>query len=44
MRQVYMDYNIPISPRDITLEEVRFFYVPLIDSLCRIQKDSKNGG
>jgi hypothetical protein len=44
MRQVYADYSIGISPRDITIEEIRFFYVPMIDSLCKIQKENKKHG
>jgi hypothetical protein len=43
MRQIYTDYSIAISPRDITLEEIRFFYTPLIEGLCKMQKDLKHG-
>jgi hypothetical protein len=38
MRQIYADYSLPISPRDITIEEIKFFYEPMIASLCRLQK------
>ncbi len=44
MRQIYMDYNLPINPSEITLDEVRFFYLPLIENLCKIQKEMKKGG
>jgi hypothetical protein len=38
MRQVYADYSPCVLPRDITLEEIRFFYEPLIGSLCKMQE------
>jgi hypothetical protein len=41
MRQVYLDYSISIPPGEISLEEIRFFYVPMIDSLCRLSKKAK---
>jgi hypothetical protein len=48
MTQIYIDYASLPSIRDITLEEVRFFYRPLIDGLIEIQKakikaDKNNG-
>jgi len=43
MLQIYADYNICISPREITLEEIRFFYEPMIGSLCKMQKELKRG-
>lgn len=39
-----MDYHLGLSPRDITLDEIRFFYEPMINSLCTLQKESKGGG
>jgi hypothetical protein len=39
MRQIYADYNPGINPRDITVDEIRFFYMPMIDGLCRMQKE-----
>ena len=39
-----MDYSLPINPSEITLDEVRFFYIPLIDNLCKIQKEMKKSG
>jgi hypothetical protein len=41
MRQVYADYSPCVPPRDITLDEIRFFYEPLIGPLCGIQKAAK---
>jgi hypothetical protein len=43
LRQICMDYTDGIDPRDITLEEIRFFYMPMIDSLCKLQKALKRG-
>ena len=41
MVQIYLDYaSLPLI-RDITLDEVRFFYTPLIDGLIEIQKEKK---
>jgi hypothetical protein len=41
LRQIYTDYSIVINPQDITIEEIRFFYTPLIEGICKIQKESK---
>ena len=43
MRQVYTDYSPCIPPSDITLEEIRFIYEPLVESLCKMQKAEKSG-
>jgi hypothetical protein len=40
MLQVYTDYSINIPPSDITIEEIRFFYNPMIESLCKLQKEA----
>ena len=39
LRQVCIDYASMISPRDITIDEIRFFYNPLTDGLCEMQKN-----
>jgi hypothetical protein len=41
-----MDYAAAVSPREITVDEIRFFYMPLIDGLCERQKvkAGKGGG
>ena len=36
--QIYMDYHSLPSIREITLDEIRFFYGPLIDGLIELQK------
>jgi hypothetical protein len=41
MRQIYADYSGLTSSQDITLEEIRFFYMPMIESLCKLQKKAK---
>jgi hypothetical protein len=41
MRQVYADYSPCVAPQDITLDEIRFFYEPLIRTLCGIQNAAK---
>jgi hypothetical protein len=38
MAQIYIDYASLPSIREITLEEIRFFYRPLIDGLIELQK------
>jgi hypothetical protein len=41
MQQVYTDFSISTPPAEITIEEIRFFYTPMIGSLCKIQKKAK---
>jgi len=43
MVQIYIDYNSLPSIREITLDEVRFFYEPLIDGLIELQKAKSKG-
>ena len=38
LRQVCIDYASAVNPRDITIDEIRFFYTPLIEGLCERQK------
>jgi len=38
LRQICIDYASMVNPRDITIDEIRFFYNPLIDGLCDRQK------
>jgi hypothetical protein len=39
LTQIYIDFASGVPPlRDITLEEIRFFYRPLIDGLIERQK------
>jgi len=39
LRQICIDYSSMINLRDITIDEIRFFYSPLIDGLCERQKN-----
>jgi hypothetical protein len=38
MTQIYIDYASLPSIRDITLEEIRRFYRPLLDGLVELQR------
>jgi hypothetical protein len=38
LRQICIDYASVINPREITIDEIRFFYTPLIEGLCERQK------
>jgi hypothetical protein len=45
LRQVCIDYSSMVDLRGITIDEIRFFYVPLIEGLCERQKNKgKSGG
>jgi len=39
LRQVCIDYASMVNPREITIDEIRFFYLPLLDGLCERQKN-----
>jgi hypothetical protein len=41
LTQVCIDYSSMVNPREITIDEIRFFYTPLIDGLCERQKIGK---
>ena len=41
LRQVCIDYASMVNPREITIDEIRFFYLPLLDGLCERQKNMK---
>lgn len=41
IRQIYIDYNLPINPDDLTLEQVHFFYDARIQILAKMQKLEK---
>jgi len=45
MTQIYIDYASLPSIREITLDEISFFYRPLVDGLLELQKAKagKNG-
>jgi hypothetical protein len=42
--QIYMDYSSLPLVREITLDEIRFYYAPLIAGLCELQKMKKKSG
>ena len=44
MTQIYIDFASLPSIREITVEEVRFFYTPLIDGLIELQQAKKKAG
>lgn len=37
IREIYQNYHIPTPPQKMTLEEIRFWYEPLIPSLILMQ-------
>jgi hypothetical protein len=41
LTQICIDYSSMVNPREITIDEIRFFYAPLIDGLCERQKALK---
>lgn len=43
IRQIYMDYHLPIMPDNLTMTQVHFFYDALIPGLIKIQKQQKEG-
>jgi hypothetical protein len=44
LTQVCIDYSSMVNPREITVDEIRFFYAPLIGGLCERQKIGKGKG
>jgi len=47
LRQICIDYSSMVNPRDITIDEIHFFYSPLVEALCERQKikvKGKSGG
>jgi hypothetical protein len=41
LRQIYMDYSLAVPFRDIAIDEIHFFYEPLIEGLMKLQKDTR---
>jgi hypothetical protein len=41
LTQVCIDYSSMVNPREITVDEIRFFYMPLINGLIERQKVAK---
>lgn len=41
IRQIYSDYHLPTNPMELSLEEIHFWYDPLVPGLLRMQKQVK---
>lgn len=41
IRQIYMDYHLPIMPDELTMKQVHFFYDARIPALITMQKYRK---
>ena len=41
IREVYQNYHLPMPPYALTLAEIRWWYEPLIPSLCEMQRAAK---
>lgn len=37
IREIYQNYHLPMMPQSLTLDEIRFWYDPLIPSLIKMQ-------
>ena len=35
--EIYQSYHLPVMPQSLTLDEIRFWYDPLIPSLVKMQ-------
>ena len=44
IRQIYMDYHLPIMPDDLTMQQVHFFYDARIPEVIKMQKWAKERG
>lgn len=42
IRQIYMDYHLPIMPDNLPMQQVHFFYDALIPGLIKIQQQAKD--
>lgn len=41
MREIYQNYQLPMRPEELLMEDLLFWYEPLIPSLVQMQKDLK---
>jgi len=41
IREIYQNYYLPMKVDELSLEDLLFWYEPLIPSLVRMQKESK---
>ena len=37
IREIYQNYHLPMNPGELTLQEVHFWYDPLIPGLIKMQ-------
>lgn len=43
LREIYQHYHLPMMPDTLTLEDLRFWYDPLIESLAEMQRSARDG-
>lgn len=41
IRQIYVEYHLPIPPYNMTVREILFWYTPLLNELIQTQKEIK---
>ena len=41
VRQIYLDYHLPILPQDLTMKDLHYWYDPLIPGLIELQNQAK---
>lgn len=41
IREIYQNYHLPMKPDELSLEDLLFWYEPLIPSLIQMQKELK---
>lgn len=41
IRQVYMDYHLPMKPHGMTIRELKFWYAGLVPSLIKMGQSKK---
>ena len=41
IREIYQNYHLPMKPDELSLEDLLFWYEPLVPSLIRMQKELK---
>ena len=42
IREIYTTYHLPLKPYELKLNDLRFWYEPLIPELLKMQKASKS--
>lgn len=41
VRQIYSDYHLPVRPDELSLEDIDFWYEPLVDGILELQRNEK---